>query len=189
MKNMLVYGSKEYAFIIRDLIDYLKCPFTGFIDDFSTGPDIVGNYQYVKAHYNSDDTQIVIAVGYDNLSARWNVYQKVKMDYRVITLIHNNAYIRNKSNIGTGSVIMSNVTIDSNAKVGEMVVAWPGVVINHDTSIGDNTFLSPNSTICGSVKIGRNCFIGAGAIITDHIEVADNSFIKAGQVYSKSASY
>ena len=182
MKKIIIYGSKDFARTLKDMLDYHHYTLAGFVDDFTTGIDIIGNYEFIKGNYSPDEYQILLGVGYNNLTDRWKIYQKIKNDYEIFTLIHNTAYIRNIDNIGNGSIIMANVIVDSNAKLGDVNVLWPGVNLNHDSKIGANTFISPGATVCGFADIGNSCFVGAGAIIVDHVKVSSGSFIKAGSV-------
>jgi sugar O-acyltransferase (sialic acid O-acetyltransferase NeuD family) len=182
--NYLVYGSKDFALILKDMLDYHRLPFAGYIDDFATGEGIVGTFDEVRALCPPECHSIVLGVGYNNLAARWQVFERIKAaGYRVATLIHDRAYVRNPDNVGEGSVIMANATLDCNAVIEEAVVLWPGVVINHDSRIGRNTFLSPSATICGSVSVGEHCFVGAGAVVVDHVVVLPGSFIKANSLF------
>ena len=183
MKKIIIYGSKSFAIILKDLLAYHNYPFVGYIDDFETERDeVIGNYEFVKEKYSRNEYQILIGIGYNNLEGRWKIYQKIKKDYEIFTFIHKNAYVRNIENIGKGSIIMANVIIDANAMLGELNVCWPGAILNHDSKVESNTFISPNATVCGFVDIGSSCFIGAGAIIVDHVKVESRSFIKAGSI-------
>ncbi|OGL46802.1 MAG: hypothetical protein A2W05_05365 [Candidatus Schekmanbacteria bacterium RBG_16_38_10] len=185
MKKLLIYGSKEYARVVKDLAITCNLEFAGYIDDYSTGPEIVGDYEYVVNNFLPSSYDIVIAIGYNDLNARWSVYRKVLKDgYSVPVIIHPNAYVRDRSKIRQGSIIMAGAIVDVNVELGELCVLWPGVVVNHDSIIGPNTFLSPNCTVCGCVKISGNSFIGAGSVIVDHVIVPPESFVKAGEVFT-----
>src|SRR4030066_168670 len=101
MKKLLIYGSKEYARVVKDLAVTCNLEFAGYIDDYSTGPEIVGDYEYVVKKFLPSSYDIVIAIGYNNLNARWSVYKKVLKDgYNVSVMIHPNAYVRNRSTVG-----------------------------------------------------------------------------------------
>ncbi len=185
MKKLLIYGSQVFAEIVKDLAlacDYEVC---GLIDDYSTGEEVIGDYEYVRNNFAPESYEIAIAVGYNNLDARWAVYRKVLDDgYNVPTIIHPKAYIRDKSKIGAGCIIMAGAIVDFNAVIGRLCVLWPGAVVNHDSTIGNNTFLSPNATVCGCVEVKGKSFIGAGSVVVDHVTVPEGSFIKAGRVFT-----
>lgn len=185
MNKLLIYGSRDFARLVKDIARQLDYEFVGYIDDFYTGGDIVGTYEEVKKNYLPESVYIVIAVGYNDLQARWNIYQKVTADkYTVPSLIHPAAYVRNTENIGRGAIVMARSVIDQNARLDELTVAWPGVVVNHDSCIRYGTFLSPGVIVCGFVNVGPLSFIGANAVVVDHVDIPGESFVKAGTVYT-----
>ncbi len=69
--KLLVYGSREFGRVLKSLVIDCGYDFGGFIDDFSTGEEIIGTYQNVLKKYSSKNFGIVIAIGYKNLVARW----------------------------------------------------------------------------------------------------------------------
>ncbi len=182
----LIYGASDFGILLKDFLDFHAMPFGGFIDDFRKNHSVIGTFEDVVNHKSSSECEIVLGLGYNNLPARLNIMNRIRASgFRLATLIHQNAYVRDPSNVHQGSIIMANVTIDYNVIIAEAAVLWPGVVVNHDSRIGRNTFLSPSATICGFVNIGESCFIGAGAIVIDHVDVPSGSFIKAGALYGK----
>jgi len=184
LKKILVYGSRDFGQVIKALVKNCGYEFSGFIDDFNTGDEIVGKFLEVCDTFSSENYEIVIAIGYNNLKERWKIYRKVSgAGYRIPHLIHPKAYVSESCKVGEGVIIMTGAIVDINVKLAELVVLWPGVVVNHDSEINANTFLSPNSTICGFVTIGENCFLGAGAVVVDHMRVPEDSFIKAGRLF------
>ena len=186
MKKVLVYGSKEFGHVVKDLVIDCNYEFCGFIDDYNTGNSIVGGFDFVKLNYSNDLYFIAIAIGYNNLKARWSAYNNVSnSNFKTITLVHPDAYVRDMEIIGSGSIVMTRATIDTKLNINDLNVFWPGVVINHDTIIGSNNFFSPNSTVCGCCNIGNNCFIGANAVISDHNSLENDSFVKANSIYYK----
>lgn len=183
-KPLLIYGSQEFGKIVCNLAIECGYEVAGFIDDYNSGENILGSYDYVKDKFPPTLFDMAIAIGYKHLESRWAIYQQVKSDgYFLPSLVHGSAYVSCQSTVHAGGMIMAGAIVDAFVKVNDLVVLWPGVVVNHDSSIGSNTFLSPNATVCGFVKIGHSCFVGAGATVVDHRNVADFAFIKAGSVY------
>lgn len=183
--QVLIYGSREFAAVARDLAAVCGHDCVGHIDDISTGEGIIGNYNYCREHLPPTAYGIVLAIGYKDLSARWAVYEKIRRDgYELPTLVHPRAYVRDLTKIGAGTMVMANAVVDVEARIDELVVLWPGVVVNHHSVVGANSFVSPNATICGCTKIGSNCFIGAGAVVVDHVDVPDRAFVRAGGVFT-----
>lgn len=182
--KLLVYGSRDFGRVVRDLAQTCGHHFVGFVDDLYEGAHVLGNYGAVKSLYPPGSAGMVIAIGYGHLEARWKIFRKVVADgYEVPTLIHDRAYVRSPEGIGRGALIMAGAIVDVSVKLGELTVLWPGAVVNHDSVIGANTFISPNATVCGFVEVGESCFVGAGAVIVDHRSVPDHAFVKAGDVF------
>ena len=188
MKPVLIYGSKDFGQTVRALVEDCGRRFAGFIDDWHTGPEVVGSFSDTIDRLKNDAYDVVVAIGYNHLDARWNVYRTVReAGYDVPPLVHPAALVNRRATVGDGAMVMAGAVIDTNAVVGELAVVRLAVVVSHDTTIGQNTFLSPNATVCGFCSVGRNCFIGAGAVIVDHAVVTDGAFVKAGTVHKQRA--
>lgn len=185
MKKILVYGSQEFGQVIKQLVPACGHEFIGFIDDYNTSEEVLGDLTQVAKSFHPDSYEIVLAIGYKHLHARLAIFQKLRaMGYATPSLIHPKAYVWNIDAISPGAIIMASAVVDVQANIGSLVVIWPGAVVNHNAIICTNTFLSPNATVCGYVSIGENCFVGAGAVIVDHAQVPPEAFIKAGVRYS-----
>jgi acetyltransferase-like isoleucine patch superfamily enzyme len=189
-KQILIYGSREFSVIVRELA--IACGYccAGLIDDMEQGAGILGAFEDVRDSHPPDHYLMALAVGYKDLAARWLLYEKIQgAGYQLPALIHPNADLHASVKVGDGCLVMTGALIDVNAGLKPLSVIWPGVVISHDSNVGLNTFISPNATVCGFSKVGKHCFVGAGAVVTDHVIVPDNSFIRAGGVFhGRSAS-
>ena len=184
--KLLVYGSKDFGQVIRALVDHAGHEFAGFIDDFAEGAEIIGTYQQARRAYPpAPGIGIAVAIGYDHLAARWNLYQAIRKDgYAVPALVHRAAVVHPDAKIGEGAIVMAGANVDVFSQIAELAVLWPGVIVSHDCRVGRNCFLSPGAILCGFVNTGADCFIGAGAVIADHRSVPDGQFVKAGVVYT-----
>lgn len=184
---VLIYGSREFGQVVRGLVEDCGRRFEGFVDDWNSGPQVLGSFVEVTNRYPPEGFEIALAIGYRHLAARWELYQRVKAaGYRVSTLVHPQAYLARSATVLEGAMVMARAVVDMAATVGNLAVIWPGVVINHDSRVGENSFVSPNATVCGHSSVGCSCFVGAAAVVVDHVVVPDGSFIRAGAVYSRS---
>lgn len=182
-RKLLIYGSRDFGHTILSISRDCEWEFSGFIDDIYSGSGIVGNFEAISRHYSPHEFSIALGIGYQNLEARWRVFQKVKAaGYECPRLIHPRSYVESTARIGEGAVIMATCVVDMRTRIGAGAVLWPGAIVNHDSHIGDNVFISPNATVCGFSSVGSNSFIGAGSVIVDHVTLKNNSFIKAGSV-------
>jgi sugar O-acyltransferase (sialic acid O-acetyltransferase NeuD family) len=190
MKKVLVYGSQEFGVVIKALVTQCGYEFAGFIDDYNSGEEVLGGFDEVSGRYPPASYELAIAVGYNNLLARWKVFQKVRQyGYALPRLVHPQAYVHDLDKVDEGTFVMAGAVVDVNVRLGPLTVAWPGVVVNHDSCVAANTFLSPNCTVCGFVTIGESCFVGAGTTIVDHVNVPTESFLKAGSLYTSKSKF
>lgn len=183
--RLLIYGSKEFAHTVADLVRHCGHELVGMVDDFNSGPQILGTFDTVVHAFPPSEYGFAIAVGYADIPGRWAVWQKIfAKGYRAPALIHPRAYVADTAQVGEGCMVMAAAIVDVRAKLDELAVVWPGSCINHDVVVGSNTFVSPGVTICGASRIGSNTFIGAGTVIADHCEIPAGSFIKMMTRYS-----
>lgn len=183
-QRILVYGSREFGQVAKDLALQCGYAFAGFIDDIDSGGEILGGWDTVSRTHPASGHALALAVGYHHMHERRVLYARAHTQgYATPALIHPRAYVRDPGAIGVGAFVMAGAVVDVGARLGEFVVVWPGATINHDSIIGANCFVSPNATVCGKATVGEDCFIGAGAVIIDHQSVPGGSFIKAGSVY------
>ena len=177
--RVLIYGSKEFALTVTELVRHCGHEPVGMVDDFNDGPGIVGNLESVASTYPPSEYGFAVAIGYLNLTARWSAWEKIKsLWYQTPMFVHPRAYVADSAKIHEGSLVMAGANVDVRAQIGEIAVIWPGVCVSHDAIVGSNSFLSPNATLCGYVELGANCFVGAGSVVADHCKVPSNTFIK-----------
>lgn len=177
--RLLIYGSKEFAATVSELVRHAGHEVVGMIDDYNCGPGIVGNFESILQNYPASDYGIAVAIGYSNIPARWSIWQKIRSaGYKTPTLIHPRAYVADSAKIGEGAMVMAGAIVDVRSEIGDLVVLWPGACVNHDVRVGSNCFISPNSTLCGFSQVGSHSFIGAGSVVADHGQVPEASFLK-----------
>lgn len=184
--KVLIYGSKDFGRLVRELVATCGHECLGYIDDFAAGPDIVGTYESVRVtHPPASGVAIVIAIGYEHMAARWKVFEAVRRDgYVTPALVHPSALLHPGVIVGDGAIVMAGANVDALSRIGEATVVWPGVIVSHDTSVGANCFLSPGAILCGFVTVGDSTFVGAGAVVVDHRAVPAGSVVKAARVFS-----
>lgn len=183
--QLLIYGSKEFSQTVTELAEDCDFHVAGLIDDFSKDEKVLGTLDRVAQTHPPSEFHIAIAIGYGNLAARWQVWQRVKAaGYTAPPLIHPRAYVAKSAVLGEGSMIMAGAIVDVRSRVGDITVVWPGACINHDGTLGDNCFVSPNATLCGYVDLGAHSFVGAGAAIVDHCTVPSGTRIKMLERYT-----
>lgn len=183
--KMLVYGSREFGKVVRRLAGHCGHEWIGFIDDVHGGEGVLGPYEKVAALHPPGAAGIALAIGYNDLPARWRVFEQLARDgYDLPALVHPRADVDASVNVGRGAFVMAGALVDVDASLGDAAVLWPGAIVSHDSRVGRNCFLSPGATVCGKCTIGADSFMGGGSIVVDHREVPAGSFLKAGAVWS-----
>jgi len=181
---VLLYGSRDFAKTVAELAGHCGYRVAGTIDDYATGPGILGNLQTVFTSHPPARYQIAFAIGYKDLPARFHAWERVRqLGYSTVTLVHPRAYVADSASLGEGTIVMAGAIVDVRARIGSIAVLWPGANVSHDSAVGVNSFLSPGAILCGHVVIGHSTFIGAGAVVADHQDVPAGAHLKANTVF------
>lgn len=179
-------GASSFGRLLRNLIEDTGQEFAGYIDDFNTGPHVLGRRSDLGHRFFPQDFDLVMAVGYRHLPARLQIFAEASaLGFRFPPFVHPRAYVSDKAEIGAGAMVMAGANVDAFAKVEKLAVLWPGAIVSHDSVIGENSFLSPGATVCGFVTVGGSTFMGAGSVVVDGVGVPSGSFIKAGTRYDR----
>lgn len=183
--RILIYGSKEFAQTVAELVRHCGHELSGMVDDYNAGAHILGGLDEVSHAYPPSVYAVALGIGYADLQARWRAWQRIQsLGYRAPPLVHPRAYVADSVRVGEGVMVMAGAIVDVRVTLGDLVVVWPGACVNHDSFIDENTFISPNVTVCGSVKIGRDSFIGAASVIADHLELPASMRLKMQSRYT-----
>lgn len=177
--RLLIYGSRDFARTVADLIRHCGHDPVGMIDDFRRDGGVLGGLDEVATSHPARDYGVAIAIGYSDIPARWRAWERVRAaGYRAPALVHPRAYVADTARIGEGVMVMAGAIVDTRAELDDLAVVWPGACVNHDARVGRNSFISPNATLCGHSQVGRDSFVGAAAAIADHGELPPGSFLK-----------
>src|SRR5258706_8803777 len=154
VKQILVYGSREFGQVVRDLAGQCGYRFAGFVDDIDRGPEILGAWQEVSRSHDPALHSVAMAIGYDHLRERRALYERVRAQgYETPPLIHPRAYVRDPAAVGAGAFVMAGAGGDFLADGAPPALVWPGATINHHAAGGANTFISPNAAVCGDTGL------------------------------------
>lgn len=184
MKPLLIIGASSFGKLIAILAEDCRHSVAGFVDDMSTGPDILGGTSDLGGCLSAADYDLVMAIGYKHMKARWQLFTQLSgLGFNFPSMIHPSARVSAHARIGGGTLVMAGADVDAFTEIGSACVLWPRTVISHDNKIGDNTFISPAATLCGFVSVGQGSFIGANSTIVDGSTLVEGSFVKAASRY------
>lgn len=178
MKRILIIGAGGHGKVIADIAiknGYDDVLFLDDRSDFETcaGFPIVGKV----ADADKYECDKIVAVG--KASERARIQHNLS---NVITLVHPNAVIGRRVQIGTGTVVMAGAVINSDAIIGDGCIINTGASVDHDCVIGDYSHVSVGAHLAGTVEVGTRTWIGAGAIVINNIRICSDCMIGAGAV-------
>jgi len=157
----------------------------GFFDDFTNneqfnGDQIIGKVQSIFSSYKNDVfDSLIIAIGYNHLKFKDNLYKSLKDRIPFETIVHPSVIIDPTSNIEEGCVIYPGCIIDQRVKICSNTLLNLGVIISHDSEIGTSNFLAPGVVVSGFCKSKERVFIGSNSTIRNNIIIGSD--IKIGQ--------
>src|SRR5258706_13567010 len=145
VKQILVYGSREFGQVVRDLAGQCGYRFAGFVDDIDRGPEILGAWQEVSRSHAPALHSVAMAIGYDHLRERRALYERVRAQgYETPPLIHPRAYVRDPGAVGAGAFVMAGAGAGFAGRVRPPSRVWRRAPINPPAPRRAHTLLSPD---------------------------------------------
>ncbi len=198
MRRLAIIGAGELGHQILNLS--LKNPdlkVIGFFDDtievgttLMYGYKVLGTTNDVLSLFKTDSFDcLVIAIGYNHMDVRKNLYELYSQDIPFETLIHNSCIIDASAKIGNGVILYPGCIIDKNVVLGNNVLLNLKVVIAHDTIIGSHSYIAPSVTLSGFVDVGECNFIGTGSIVKDNLKICSHNIFGVGSVVVKNMTH
>lgn len=114
------------------------------------------------------------------------IRERMQQLIQTVTLIHPNAIISRRVEIGEGTVIMAGAIVNSDARIGKGCIINTDSSIDHDCIVEDYVHVAVGAHLCGAVKIGHGTWVGAGSTVSNNIDICANAVIGAGAVVIKS---
>lgn len=178
LNRLLIIGASGHGKVIADIA--VKCGYKDivFLDDNENvkecaGFPVVGK---VADATNMEDDKIV-AIG--NSEIREKIQSKLS---NLVTLIHPNAVVSRRVEIGEGTVIMAGAVINFDVIIGKGCIINTGASVDHDCKIEDFVHVSVGAHVAGTASIGRNTWVGAGATVSNNVSICGHCMIGAGAV-------
>ena len=176
--KLIIIGASGHGKVIADIAVKNGYREIVFLDDNEIIKTCAG---YPVVGKTSDATILsgdkIVAIG--NARIRKEIQSKLS---NVVTLIHPQAIISRRVEIGIGSVIMAGAVINSDTTIGKGVIVNTCSSIDHDCCIGDFSHISVGAHLAGTVFIGNSSWIGAGATVINNVNICGECMIGAGAV-------
>ena len=166
--NLVIIGAGQYGEIVKETAEALKkFDKIDFLDDNSSLA--IGTTNEL-INFLDNYANAFVAIG--NSKIRLEFLMKLKKTgYRLVTLIHPNAYVSNSSKIEKGCIIEPNAVIHANVSIGVGCLISAGAVINHNADVEDG------------------CHIDCNATVTARSVVKTKTKVYSGEVYNSEAKH
>ena len=184
MRQLGIIGASGHGKVVADIAAKRGYDDIIFFDD-NTKISVCGDYSVVgkcgKVFEYIQNYEIFVAVG--NTSIRENILEDlIEKRAKIATLIHPDAVVGAKVQIGSGSVIMAGAVLNPECRIGKGCIVNTCASVDHDCYVGDYVHISVGVHVAGSVTIGKGTWIGAGATISNNLYITDSCMIGAGAV-------
>lgn len=181
VKRLVIIGASGHGKVIADIAVRNGYEDIVFLDDDENvrecaGFPVIGKTVEAKEM----DGDKIVAIG--NPKTRERILEEVS---EVITLIHPDAVISRRVEIGEGSVIMAGAVINTDVVIGKGCIINTGASVDHDCRIGDFAHISVGAHVAGTCEIGKKTWIGAGATVSNNVNICGDCMIGAGAVVIK----
>lgn len=177
MEKLIIIGASGHGKVIADIAIKVGYKEIVFLDDNDNIAECAGYPVVGKTSTAvSIDGEKIIAIG--NAKIR----ERIQKTMKVTTLIHPDAVISRRVEIGEGTVIMAGTVINSDVVIGKGCIINTGATVDHDCRIGDFTHISVGAHIAGTCTVGARTWIGAGATVSNNVHVCSDCMIGAGAV-------
>lgn len=186
MRQLVIIGASGHGKVIADIARLNGYTDIVFLDDDTSkkscnGYLVLGCVASAKEHQNSD---YIVAIGNAKIRKIIQEYL-INNSFNVVSLIHPNALIAEKVNIGKGTVVVGGAVINPNTVIGAGCIINTSSSVDHDCIIGDFVHISVGAHVAGTVEIGSETWIGAGAIVNNNLIITSECMIGAGAVVVK----
>lgn len=180
LKKLVIIGASGHGKVIADIALKIGYEEIVFLDDNETLTECAGFQVVGKSSQAVEiDGDKIIAIG--NAKIR----ERIQSTIETVILIHPNAVISRRVEIGEGSVVMAGAVINSDVVIGKGCIINTGASVDHDCMIGDFAHVSVGAHVAGTCQIGERTWIGAGATVSNNVNICSDCMIGAGAVVIK----
>lgn len=180
MNKLIIIGASGHGKVIADIAVKNGYEDIVFLDDDEAVKECAGFPVVGKTSEASGmEGDKIVAIG--NAEIR----EKISREIETITLIHPDAVISRRVEIGEGIVVMAGAVVNSDSVIGKGCIINTGASVDHDCMIEDFVHVSVGAHVAGSCRVGRGTWIGAGATVSNNVHICNGCMIGAGAVVIK----
>lgn len=192
-RQIIVYGNGAMARAIVPMIQRdsrYKILLITADDEYVKNGTFLGLPQRPFSELTKDrlfrDCQALAIIGYSDIIARQEVFQRLQMmDVKFGNYVSAAAIVYDDLAIGCNNIICDNCYIGPGIRIGDNNLFRPMAYIGHDNEIGSGNYFAPNFTCTGGGKIGDVNFFGASSTVIEETSVSNGNIIGASSLVNR----
>ena len=181
LKKLVIIGASGHGKVIAAIAVKNGYEDIVFLDDNESIKECAGFPAFGRVKdaeaINADK---IVAIG--NAKIREKIQKNLQ---NVITLIHPDAVISRRVEIGVGTVVMAGAVINSDVVIGDGCIINTGASVDHDCKVEDYVHISVGAHVAGAVNVGARTWIGAGSTISNNVNICSDCMIGVGAAVVK----
>ena len=181
IRKLVIIGASGHGKVIADIA--LMCGYLDilFLDDNAAvsqcaGFPVVGTTS--MAGKLGDCCDYIVAIG--NPMARERIQERI--DGRLAILVHPNATIGRRVEIGEGTVVMAGAVVNSDTVIGKGAIVNTCASVDHDCRISNYVHVSVGAHVAGTVDIRERTWLGIGSCVSNNVSICSDCMVGAGAV-------
>lgn len=177
MKKLVIVGASGHGKVIADIAVKNGYEEIVFLDDNPMLKECAGFPVVGKTSLATEiEGDKIVAIG--NAEIREKIQSKID----TVTLIHPDAVISRRVEIGKGTVVMAGAVVNSDVEIGRGCIINTCASVDHECVIRDYVHISVGVHVAGNCLIGNKTWIGVGASVSNNVKICSNCTIGAGAV-------
>jgi len=177
---IVAYGGGGHGRTVAEAAAEQGWHVVGFVDDARQPGEPIGPWCIVDMGVIDPEVGNVIVTIGDNAARKRVCEELLEQRWRIISVIHPNAWVSPSATIGRGVYVGPHATVNAHAVLEDGALINSHAVVEHDVHVGAFAHLAPNAVACGHVRIGELAMIGVGASIIPEITIGDRAIVGAG---------
>ena len=180
MNRLIIIGASGHGKVIADIAVKNGYEDIIFLDDDESIKECAGFPVIGKSKDAKDlDGDKIVAIG--NAAIR----ERIQKEIETVTLIHPDAVIGRRVEIGKGTVVMAGAIINTDTVIGDGCIINTAASVDHDCFVDDFSHIAVGAHLSGTVVVGTGTWIGAGATVINNVNICGKCMIGAGAVVIK----
>ena len=162
--KLIIIGAGGYGQTVADIVSQsAEYEDIVFLDDKSEHEKCIGKCSEYEKYIN-DNTCFYPAFGNNTLRLEWiNVLRAVNA--KLLTFIHETAYVSPKASIGEGTIIMPKAVVNTSVSVENGCIINCGAIVDHNCVIGDGCHICLGVILKADNRIPTETKIEAGVVV------------------------